>query len=1113
MLSNASSLRVAVATAVGVVGVGILLWQRNPRDEIPPPAPEPSTLATAAALDERIGLPIEDFTLDDFYGQPHSLSDFADRQIVVVAFLGTDCPLVQQYTPRLMKLAERFDTKQVAFIGINSNRQDSITEMQEFAESHGLTFPLLKDQGNLVADQFKAVRTPEIFVLDRERCVRYWGRVDDEFGVKQGVGYQRLVEVRADLEVAIQELLDGRSVSQPVAGSYGCHIGRIRESDPDSPVTWSKDIAPIFQERCQSCHRPEQIAPFSLLTYEDVHGWEPMIQEVVDEGRMPPWHASPEFGDFINNPSLTEEERRLLDEWIRHGGPEGNPEDLPPPRKFRDGWQIKDPDLVIHIADEPAVVPATGSPEFRYYLRDLGFTEGKWVDVECRPDNLSVIHHMDILVAPAGDFDEAMRSGRILRLAGYVPGIHSVDTEEPNEKGSLSPETGGRYIPAGSQISFEMHYSPNGRQQLDRSSVAFKFFDRPNVRQDEESTDVTATAKEQASETTSVPSQDRDNDSMALEDVSVLVEYTDFCIPPGEENFPVEAWYTLEHDSLLSSLHAHMHLRGKSMRFEAFYPNGEQETLLWVPQYDYDWQHVYQLRQVKKIPRGTRIHVIAHFDNSADNPRNPAPRATIVYGRGYYDEEMMAGTINFQPLVSGRDLSLAEQRLNTGQVNRRYEPEEIQRLLAGYTKAEEVAPNRLPAYYHRRGMYREGFGDHEGAAKDYSAAITADPSFVDAYLSRGLTYVKLRQAQPALDDFNEAIRLEPNNAKAYVQRARLNSDVAKALADFARAIELKPQDPEAYYYRGLLFEAAGDIPGAVADFTTIIEDVHPGCTEAYLRRGRIMLMSGSEKLGMRDFDTIVDRWPTRKTKVDYHLGVIRFEQGKFDAAIPYLEAFLRVVTDNTDVSKRLGIALVKVERMADAVDYLKACLGSRPDDIEAQWFLAMAYRTLADKAESPGDRTENLDLAIMHLHAVVKAAPQHKQAMTSLANTLVVRGEIREAIEHYKTILQLDPQTWPVVNNLAWILATTEREELRNAEEAINLAEHLCQALENTAPRYLDTLAAAYAEGGLFEEARATASRAIELARQAGNEEQTQEIGERLTLYQASQPYHDASGR
>lgn len=1113
MRRNVHILRIALVAILSLLGVAFFLWWQNSSHEpqAHDPIAEPIDTALAVVLDERIGRPIEDFTLDDFYGQPHHLSDFGDKQLVVVAFLGVDCPMVQQYIPRLITLAEQFQ-EQVAFVGINANQQDSLTEMNAFAESHALTFPLLKDPGNVVADQFMAMRTPEVFVLDQQRRVGYWGRIDDEFGVKKGIGYQRLAAVRPDLEIAIEELLAGKAVSEPETESWGCHIGRIKESNPESEVTWSKHIVPIFQKHCQACHRPGQIAPFSLLTYEDVHGWEPMIQEVVAEGRMPPWHASPEFGVFINNPSLDDREKELLEEWIGNGAPEGDPQDLPPPKKFREGWQIANPDFVVHIDENPVVVPATGAPEFRYFFQDLGFTEGKWVEVECRPDNLAVIHHMDILVAPEGDFDEALRSGRVLRLTGYVPGIHSVEPEGVEQNSQEVVVSGGRYIPAGSQISFEMHYTPNGREQFDRSSVAFKFLDAPRPDENPGSSVAEAESEQPPPKNVSAADSKPNEPAARFEDLSVLVEYTDFCIPPGADEFPVEAWYTFENDSQLGSLHAHMHLRGKSMRFEVFYPNGDQETLLWIPRYDYDWQHVYQFAEMKMMPRGTRMHVIAIFDNSEENPRNPAPEATIVYGRGYQDEEMMAGTINFVPQLSKAESSLAEERLMSGQVNQIHEPKEIQSLLAGYTKAESVDPARLPVYFHLRGMYREGLGDLEGALEDYTAAIEADSQFAGAYQSRGTTYMNTGQRKLAERDFDQVIRIAPENDQAHVLRGRMTTDVAKALKHFARAIELNPRNPDPYYYRGLIREATGDVPGALEDYAMIIEEIHPGYTDAYLRRGSIMLTRGLDKFAMRDFDTVIRRWPTRKTKVDHQLGTVRFAQGRLEEAVPYLEAFLRVVPNDPSVEKMLGISYINLAHLSEASEHLQHVLDSDPEDIETRFYLASAYRAQASLSESVEQQTELLALAVSHLDELLQRAPENSQAIAEMADALLAQGEVRGAIAHYKSVLEIEPQAWPVMGRLAWVLATTEEEDLHNAEEAVDLANRLCQSSRNSNPEHLDILAACYAGAGRFEEACAAASRAVELAKKEGNEAMAREIGEHLERYEASQPYREANG-
>ncbi|MCA9118338.1 MAG: thioredoxin family protein, partial [Planctomycetaceae bacterium] len=190
-----------------------------------------------------IGRQIEPFTLKDWRGKEHSLADYSRSPVLVVAFLGTECPLVRLYGPRLEELAKEYEERGVAFLGVNANRQDSVTEMGAWAREHGVTFPLLKDSGNRVADAFGAERTPEVFVLDAKRVVRYRGRIDDQYGV----GYVRDEPRQRDLAEAVDDLLAGRPVGRPVTETVGCHIGRIRTPQADSPVTYSREIARILQ--------------------------------------------------------------------------------------------------------------------------------------------------------------------------------------------------------------------------------------------------------------------------------------------------------------------------------------------------------------------------------------------------------------------------------------------------------------------------------------------------------------------------------------------------------------------------------------------------------------------------------------------------------------------------------------------------------------------------------------------------------------------------------------------------------------------------------------------------------------------------------------------------
>ncbi len=289
--------------------------------------------AFGAQAAPRIGQSVEDFVLRSHRGRQWSLSEFSEKKIVVVAFLGTECPLAKLYGPRLAELHEQFAEKGVAFIGINANTQDTMTELTAYADRYKISFPLLKDASNRVADAMEAKRTPEVFVLDRDRKIRYHGRIDDQYGV----GFARENAVRQDLLMAIQQLLAGEEVTVPETEVIGCHIGRVSNVEPTGEVTYAKHIARIFSKRCVECHREDEIAPFPLATYDDVVGWGDTIAEVISDNRMPPWFANPEHGKFRNDARLTNEEKVLVFRWIENGMPEGDPSALPPPRQFVKG--------------------------------------------------------------------------------------------------------------------------------------------------------------------------------------------------------------------------------------------------------------------------------------------------------------------------------------------------------------------------------------------------------------------------------------------------------------------------------------------------------------------------------------------------------------------------------------------------------------------------------------------------------------------------------------------------------------------------------------------------------------------------------------------------------
>jgi peroxiredoxin len=551
---------------------------------------------------------IDHLQLRDSRGRAHPLSDWRDSKLLVIAFLGVDCPLSRLYGPRLAELAAEFAPRGVAFVAVNSNQYDAPSELDRYARLHRLPFPFLKDAGNTLADQLGAQRNPEVFVLDERRVVRYRGRIDDQYGV----GVQRPKPTRRDLAVALDELLSGRPVSQPVCAASGCRISRAARSPEQGPITFCRDIAPILQAHCQTCHRPGQIGPFPLLSYKDAAGWASTIREVVADRRMPPWHADPRHGQFANDPSLSEREKELLFAWIDGGCPRGDPADLPPPRVFPEGWTIPEPDLVVSMP-EPFSVPAEGTIEYQYFTVDPGFREDRWIQAaEVRPGNRAVVHHCNVYLQPPGTSD-IVEEGTL--------GSYCLVAAAPGTPPLVLPEGMAKRVPAGWRFVFVVHYTAIGSVQTDQTRLGLKFAEPGTVK------------KEAATK---------------------LMYDSDLCIPPGAAGHEVSQTWQVNRDLLLLAFFPHMHLRGKSFRYEAFYPDGGSEILLDVPRYDFNWQNRYELAEPKRLPAGSRLRCTAVYDNSADNPANPDPSAEVHTGKQSWDE-MFNGY--FEVVLADEDLS------------------------------------------------------------------------------------------------------------------------------------------------------------------------------------------------------------------------------------------------------------------------------------------------------------------------------------------------------------------------------------------------------------------------------------------------------------------------
>jgi hypothetical protein len=400
--------------------------------------------------------------------------------------------------------------------------------------------------------------------------------------------------------------------------------------------TFSKDVAPILYKNCVGCHRPGEIGPMSLLTYADARPHAKAIRDEVGDGNMPPWHADPRYGKFANDRSLTSTERETLLRWANNGAPEGNRGDLPPTPTFTDGWMVGEPDLVVTLPEYK--VPADGFVEYEYLEVPTNLNEDRWIQaLEVRPGARDVVHHVIVHARPS----QPERRPAALRLtegmdipAGQTGGPPEDDNGPKRARGlsryprpqrtgvaigGFAPGTSTLEFPAGtamllrkgSTLVVQMHYTTNGKEAVDQTRIGLFFSKEP-------------------------PREEMRFANLAN---------GNFKIPAGAADYVVNAEMTTTADVTLRSLLPHTHLRGKSWQYTAIYPDGRSEVLLSVPKYDFNWQTDYVFSVPVKLPKGTRIRAVAHYDNSAANKSNPDSKADVMWGDQTWEEMMFTAFV------------------------------------------------------------------------------------------------------------------------------------------------------------------------------------------------------------------------------------------------------------------------------------------------------------------------------------------------------------------------------------------------------------------------------------------------------------------------------------
>lgn len=526
--------------------------------------------------------------------------------LTTLIFYSTECPISNGYSPTLQRLASQFANKPVRFVGVCVDFDLSDADVLTHAKDFSLGFPVIPDRRGTLGALLKASVSPEAFVIDDQGRIRYHGRIDDQFVARRKANANPETH---ELQDAIQAVLDGHEIANADVPAIGCPI-------PERPVaatagpTFASDVAQILQKNCQECHRKGQVGPFSLETYEQARKRADDIATIVADRGMPPWKPTPGFGPILKHDrSLADSEVAAIVAWADAGAPQGDPDKLPPAPTFAEDWALGTPDLVIETAADFAI-PAAGPDIYRCFVVPTNLPNDVYVSaIEYRPGNRRVVHHMLAYVDVSG---EARKKDAKDDGPGYEcfsgPGIEihgDLGGWAPGNEPSRLPDGIGRALPKGADVVVQIHYHPGGKPETDRSRIGLHFAKKP-IKQ--------------------------------TLHWSAAVDFG-LKIPAGEANHLSKASLEVPVDMEAWAVTPHMHMIGRDMTLTVTYPDGSQRPLVKIEDWDFGWQNTYYFAEPVDLPKGSVVNLVAHFDNSSANPRNPnSPPKPIRWGEATTDE-------------------------------------------------------------------------------------------------------------------------------------------------------------------------------------------------------------------------------------------------------------------------------------------------------------------------------------------------------------------------------------------------------------------------------------------------------------------------------------------
>jgi Ca2+-binding EF-hand superfamily protein/mono/diheme cytochrome c family protein len=555
-----------------------------------------------------VGRMVDDLVLKTLDGKDIKLSAAAGKNGLVIALFSASCPISGKLAPETVRLEKELEAQKVKLLLVNAPPGQKNDEIAKFITDHGLKSTVALDADGTLAQTLAATTTTEVFLLDATRTLVYRGALNDQYGL----GYAKEQPAHHYLRDALASMLRGEPADITATSAPGCALDlSAKTALASSNVTYHRDIARIMQANCVECHHSGGVGPFALDSYEAVIEHAGMIRKQVERGAMPPWFAAALEGQthtpWANDRSLSERDRADLLNWLGSDRPKGDVADAPTPRQFPSEWSIGKPDAIIAAA-KPISIKAEGTMPYQHVTVTTDFPEDRWVrGYEILPTERQVVHHVIVTVFEKGrKVRGGGEEGSEGYWAAYVPG---------NTK-QIYPEGFARKLPAGATVSFQIHYTPNGKAVEDTMRMGLIFAQEP---------------PKYVVHTTALPNA-RIN------------------IPAGAANHIETAQRRLPTDINAMAWMAHMHVRGKAFKFEAISPDGKTETLLDIPRYDFNWQLRYDYAMPRFLPRGTTIKITAVFDNSTENPANPDPTKNVRWGQQTYDEMMIGYLEHYTPL-------------------------------------------------------------------------------------------------------------------------------------------------------------------------------------------------------------------------------------------------------------------------------------------------------------------------------------------------------------------------------------------------------------------------------------------------------------------------------